>query len=379
MDVGGASGSGGSTAGQRGRKYDKLTAEQVVRQLPRLSTKALHGVRQYEASHKGRATVLNALDALIAARHEAVETEAAESTTSAPRCVSCDAVVGRDVNFCPNCGAAVAQKPREEADEEESNKSPDRASFDWTSFWRRRTAIIVGIAVLVAAMGSGIIILSRRGGRETNAVATVAVATTSSTDETTTSTTEIPTTTTLDPQQGFLAALDAEHLRDPTTGDSDDRMVSNGKSICDEGHAGEAPSLTDKGRTPSEALANELLPSPIPGEGTDDPKYKRRAELAIQFLCPDLLPLLHQVETGHIQKSPLLTKFGDGTFKVNGDIAPGTYATGGVSDCYWARVDANGRTIANDFVTGAPRVQVTILASDAGFTSRGCEEWDRVG
>ena len=70
--------------------------------------------------------------------------------------------------------------------------------------------------------------------------------------------------------------------------------------------------------------------------------------------------------------------FGDGTFKVGTDIQPGTYRTRtGSTGCYWERMaDFTGGSnsiLANDN-TDAPAV-VTILSTDAGFTSKNCGTW----
>jgi len=75
------------------------------------------------------------------------------------------------------------------------------------------------------------------------------------------------------------------------------------------------------------------------------------------------------------------TTFGDGSYRVGVDIAPGTYrATGGVSgNCYWARLSnftGEDHIIAN-YLNPGPTT-VTILASDAGFESRRCGTWSRV-
>jgi hypothetical protein len=70
--------------------------------------------------------------------------------------------------------------------------------------------------------------------------------------------------------------------------------------------------------------------------------------------------------------------FGQGTYIVGVDIAPGTWrseATG--SYCYWARLSGFGGTIsnikANDNVDG--QAIVAISANDAGFKSSRCGTW----
>jgi hypothetical protein len=69
--------------------------------------------------------------------------------------------------------------------------------------------------------------------------------------------------------------------------------------------------------------------------------------------------------------------FGDGTWIVNTDIAPGTWSAAGGSSCYWARLANFTGTIdgviANDLGTTSPIV--TIDASDVGFMSGGCGQW----
>ena len=73
------------------------------------------------------------------------------------------------------------------------------------------------------------------------------------------------------------------------------------------------------------------------------------------------------------------TTFGDGTFRVNVDIQPGTYQGPGGDTCYWARLSGFGGTldeiIANNF---GPTGVVTISPSDAGFQSDRCGTWHKV-
>jgi hypothetical protein len=73
--------------------------------------------------------------------------------------------------------------------------------------------------------------------------------------------------------------------------------------------------------------------------------------------------------------------FSDGTYIVGTDIEPGTYQTGPVSGCYWARLSGFGGTIdeiiANDF-TSSPAT-VTISPSDVGFAASYCGAWTSLG
>jgi hypothetical protein len=101
----------------------------------------------------------------------------------------------------------------------------------------------------------------------------------------------------------------------------------------------------------------------------EDPP-SRFGKLATKMLCPKYLPMLRKAEGG----------FGEGDMTVGKDVKPGTYrTTDSAHDCYWERSTGGGRTIANDFVTNAPKgVTVTIYGSDGGFKSDNCGDWIRV-
>ncbi|QNG24233.1 hypothetical protein G4H71_15390 [Rhodococcus triatomae] len=78
--------------------------------------------------------------------------------------------------------------------------------------------------------------------------------------------------------------------------------------------------------------------------------------------------------------------FGDGTYLVGTDIAPGQYAGSGQVDehmgCYWERRSGTSgnfdEILANDY-THSGRVVVTILPSDYAFRSEDCGTWTRIG
>jgi len=75
------------------------------------------------------------------------------------------------------------------------------------------------------------------------------------------------------------------------------------------------------------------------------------------------------------------TKFGQGTFIVGTDMAPGTYRSSKGDGCYWARLRGFGGTlseiIANDFRNGGQAI-VSIKAADKGFTSSRCGTWTKI-
>jgi len=82
---------------------------------------------------------------------------------------------------------------------------------------------------------------------------------------------------------------------------------------------------------------------------------------------------------------PPQTEFGEGTWIVDGQIAPGRYRSDGPGagdfGCYWARLSGLDGTldsvISNGFVED-PTV-VDISGGDAGFESSGCGTWALVG
>ena len=74
--------------------------------------------------------------------------------------------------------------------------------------------------------------------------------------------------------------------------------------------------------------------------------------------------------------------FWDGTQVIGeNNILPGTYRSSGAGMCYWARLSgttgAAGEVISSNQSTSGPQT-VTILQSDAAFTSMGCGEWHAV-
>jgi hypothetical protein len=82
----------------------------------------------------------------------------------------------------------------------------------------------------------------------------------------------------------------------------------------------------------------------------------------------------------------VLTVEGTGTFRVPGDMTPGTWKSepvdpGSVVGCSWERLrDFSGTykgIIAADYTHG--QSIVTVLPSDEAFKSSGCRQWVRIG
>lgn len=73
--------------------------------------------------------------------------------------------------------------------------------------------------------------------------------------------------------------------------------------------------------------------------------------------------------------------FGQGTYIVGVDIAPGTWSAAGGGSCYWERLSGFGGQladiIANDFGSTSPIV--SIAPTDKGFKSSNCGNWTKIG
>jgi hypothetical protein len=74
------------------------------------------------------------------------------------------------------------------------------------------------------------------------------------------------------------------------------------------------------------------------------------------------------------------TRFGEGTFIVGLDIAPGTYRSRSGSSCYWARLRNFSGELGGIIANGNPRgpTVVTISSTDRGFDSSRCGTWSRL-
>jgi hypothetical protein len=73
--------------------------------------------------------------------------------------------------------------------------------------------------------------------------------------------------------------------------------------------------------------------------------------------------------------------FGDGTFIVSTDIAPGLWRAPGGGGCYWQRLSGFGGTLDDINANGLGDVSpvVTITATDKGFHSSRCGLWTKIG
>lgn len=103
---------------------------------------------------------------------------------------------------------------------------------------------------------------------------------------------------------------------------------------------------------------------------------------ALLLLCPDhpnAVTWSKNIARGQAAAKALAngTRVFDGTYRVPEQMKRGTFVVHDVLNCYWETRDAAGKILANDFVTAAPQVRVTLDSRAAVFTARGCGQWDR--
>ena len=85
--------------------------------------------------------------------------------------------------------------------------------------------------------------------------------------------------------------------------------------------------------------------------------------------------------------APVLTPgqpFGDGTYFVGSEVAPGRYQASDPASCHWIRLTAfggfsrSGGALQVRYGPGGGPGIADIAATDAGFYSRNCGTWTRI-
>jgi len=71
----------------------------------------------------------------------------------------------------------------------------------------------------------------------------------------------------------------------------------------------------------------------------------------------------------------------EGEWAVPSEVRPGTYRTTGGENCYWSRLKGFSGQLEDIIANGNPTgpARVTIARSDKGFTTSGCNTWQKVG
>ena len=74
-----------------------------------------------------------------------------------------------------------------------------------------------------------------------------------------------------------------------------------------------------------------------------------------------------------------VSTFSDGMWQVGSGIAPGTYQAPGGKNCYWELAPAFGANTTGLIEDNKPsgQVIVTILSTDAEFSTQGCGTWTK--
>jgi len=108
-------------------------------------------------------------------------------------------------------------------------------------------------------------------------------------------------------------------------------------------NAGGNPSIVRLGELICQEIGDDARPAStqaaLTGDSVTAPEAKQLYLLAHETMCP-----------GYGLPDPNV--FGEGTYEVGVDIAPGKYRSPGGDSCYWARLDANQETIDNDLSSG---------------------------
>jgi hypothetical protein len=80
-----------------------------------------------------------------------------------------------------------------------------------------------------------------------------------------------------------------------------------------------------------------------------------------------------------VQVTDSMSHIGEGTYLVGTDMAPGIWRAENGPNCYWARLSGFGGTeqelLEESLTTDGAAPEVTISATDVGFTSNGCGSW----
>jgi len=112
----------------------------------------------------------------------------------------------------------------------------------------------------------------------------------------------------------------------------------------------------------------------------DDPvrEGQMREFQAMMMLCPehpDAKEINSRIKAVEAIIGKPRTIFGNGTWKVGKEFAPGTYVSKNNDEgCYWERLDRKGNIIDNNFSNGS-RMEVTINSSDYEFRRESCSKW----
>jgi hypothetical protein len=71
-----------------------------------------------------------------------------------------------------------------------------------------------------------------------------------------------------------------------------------------------------------------------------------------------------------------LDSFGDGTYAVGSQVAPGSWTATGAGSCYWERLSGLGGEVEL-VITSGNSTTVELAGDDAAFSSFGCGTWQR--
>jgi len=117
---------------------------------------------------------------------------------------------------------------------------------------------------------------------------------------------------------------------------------------------------------PSDIIANDISTQPM--TVTVEPSDAAFRVSGCGIWTADITPDVQGRDPG--------APFGDGTWLVEAEIEPGTWAAAGGTTCYWERLSGFGSE-PDDIVASGTTATVTIAAGDLGFRSARCGTWSR--
>jgi len=280
-------------------------------------------------------------------------------------CENCGAEIRQTANFCPNCGAAQLPEPEVSSSPppEAGRSTPSDSTVQQSPEQEPQESHTIRNAIIILVLIILLIILIRGctgGGGSTSRGGSTTASETSKQEEAQ----KEPASQ----QKKEKAAVDPNpHFDDGTHQVGSD--IQPGTYRTREGSSGcYYARLAGFSGELDEILAND---------NTNDPAIITIAPTDAGFESRKCATWTQDLSA--ITDST--TSFEDGTYIVGTDVEPGTYRSSGSSGCYYARLSGFSggleNLIANDN-TDAPAV-VEIAPTDAGFESKRCGTWTKIG
>jgi len=162
--------------------------------------------------------------------------------------------------------------------------------------------------------------------------------------------------------------------------DKDDSKLSAGTSVPTTVTT-RPPTSTTKPTTPTSSPSTTLAPTTAPPVTTRQTTPGTSAATVPATVVVTQPPATDPPTTSPpVTEPPLKPAFGEGFYRINTDLPPGTYRSEGGLYCTWDRFasatypPSAADRIASGYSTGDP-ITVAIAPSDGAFRTSGCEIW----